>query len=134
MCVVVATPNLDTVSQRNCRQEPDTRMTVMCRRFSCSSSNIDVERAGPIQGNRCRILMEPEGRDSIDLQGVECDRTKHAVELGGKQGIEDLPEPVIMERSSREAGLEQGDHATILQAGPQLTESMMDIENRAKHG
>jgi hypothetical protein len=45
MCVVVATPNLDTVSQRNCRQEPDTRMTVMCRRFSCSSSNIDVERA-----------------------------------------------------------------------------------------
>jgi hypothetical protein len=47
MCVVVATPNLDTVSQRNCRQEPDTRMTVMCRRFSCSSSNIDVERAAP---------------------------------------------------------------------------------------
>ena len=46
ICVVVATPNLDTVSQRNCRQEPDTRMTVMCRRFSCSSSKIDVERAG----------------------------------------------------------------------------------------
>jgi hypothetical protein len=35
--------------------------------------------------------MQPWGRERIDLQGVECDRTKHAVEMRGKQCIEDLP-------------------------------------------
>src|SRR5437764_1487280 len=43
MCVEVATPNLYAVSQRNCRQAPDTRMTDMGRRSGCSSSNDDVE-------------------------------------------------------------------------------------------
>ena len=43
MCVEVATPNLYAVSQRNCRQAPDTSMTDMGRRSGCSSSNDDVE-------------------------------------------------------------------------------------------
>src|SRR5207248_1345665 len=47
MCVEVATPNLYAVSQRNCRQAPDTRMTDMGRRSGCSSSNDDVESPGP---------------------------------------------------------------------------------------
>jgi hypothetical protein len=51
----------------------------------------------PIQGERCRILMQPGGREGRHLQGVERDRPKHAVELRGKQGIEDLPQPIIME-------------------------------------
>ena len=63
---------------------------------------------GSIQGNRRRILMEPWCREGIDLQGVERDRAKHGVEIRGKQRIEELPQPVIMERFSREAGLEQG--------------------------
>jgi hypothetical protein len=46
---------------------------------------------GSIQGDRRRILMEPWGREGIDRQGVERDRTKHAVEMRGTQGIEDLP-------------------------------------------
>src|ERR1043166_4989480 len=69
---------------------------------------------GPIQANRRRILMEPGGCQGIDLQGVKRDRTKHAVEMRGKERLQDLPQPVIMERGSREAGLEQGDHATLL--------------------
>ena len=52
--------------------------------------------------------MEPGGRDGIHFQGMERDRTKHAVEIRGKQGIEDMPQPVIMERGARQAGLEQG--------------------------
>jgi hypothetical protein len=52
--------------------------------------------------------MEPGGRNALHLQGVERDRTKDAVEMRGKQCLEDLPQPVIMERGSREAGLEQG--------------------------
>jgi hypothetical protein len=63
---------------------------------------------GHIQANRCRILMKPRGREGIDLQGVECDRPKHTVEMYGKQRIEDLPQAVIMERGTCEAGLEQG--------------------------
>ncbi len=63
---------------------------------------------GPIQGERRRLLMEPWGRDGIDFQGVEGDSTKHAIEIRGKQRIEDRPQPVIMERFSLEAGLEQG--------------------------
>jgi len=84
----------------------------------------------PIQGERCRVLMEPGCREGIHLQSVERNRPKHAVELRGKQGIEDLPQPIIMERCAREAGLEQGSHPTFLQACPDLIEGMMAIQNR----
>jgi len=63
---------------------------------------------GSIQGDRRRILLEPGGREGLDLQGVEGDRSKHAVELRGNQRIENLPQPVIMERGACEARLEQG--------------------------
>jgi hypothetical protein len=39
-----------------------------------------------------------------------------------------------MERGSREAGLEQRYHPTVLQACPHLIESMMAIENRQEQG
>jgi hypothetical protein len=61
---------------------------------------------GPIEGDRCRILMKPWGRDGIDIQGIERDRTKHPVQMRRKQRFEDLPQPVIMERGSRQARLE----------------------------
>ena len=47
MCGDVAAPNLYAVAQQNCLQAPDTSMTVMGRRSGSSSSNDDVERAGP---------------------------------------------------------------------------------------
>ena len=47
MCGDVATPNLYAVAQQYCHQAPDTRTTVMGRRSGSSSSNDDVERAGP---------------------------------------------------------------------------------------
>src|SRR5678815_2669926 len=61
---------------------------------------------GPIEGDRRCILVQPGGRDGIDIQGIERDRTKHAVEMRSKQRLEDLPQPVIMERGSRQARLE----------------------------
>src|SRR5262252_3851545 len=70
---------------------------------------------GPLQAERRRILLEPGGREGLDLQGVEGESPKHAVELGGTQRLEDLPQPVIMERGACEAGLEQGEHPTLLQ-------------------
>lgn len=77
-------------------------------RWDRSFTQVGLLLIGPIQGNRRRILMKPRGREGIDLQGVEGARPKHAVELRGKQRLEDLPQPVIMERDAVEAGLEQG--------------------------
>jgi len=45
---------------------------------------------GAIEGNGGCILMQPRGRDGIDLQRFERDRSKNPVEIGGKQGIEDV--------------------------------------------
>jgi hypothetical protein len=59
-----------------------------------------------IEGDRRRILVQPGSRDSIDLQGMKCDRTKHPVEMHCKQRVEDLSQPIIMERSARQAWLE----------------------------
>src|SRR5262249_33044363 len=89
---------------------------------------------GSIQGDRRRILIEPWGREGIDLQGVEGDRPKHAVEMRGKQRLENLPQPVIMERGALEAGLGQGQHPALLQTCPHIIESMMAIENRQEQG
>ena len=61
---------------------------------------------GAIQADRRRILMEPGGRDGLDLQGVECDSPTHAVEMRGKERIEHLAEAGMMPRSSSEALLE----------------------------
>jgi hypothetical protein len=95
---------------------------------SCDGAGFLLIR--PIQGDRCRLLMEPGGREGIHLQGVARDGPKDAVELRGTQGIEDLSQPIIMERGSREAGLEQGYQPTCLQACPDLIEGMMAIKNR----
>jgi hypothetical protein len=75
---------------------------------------------GPRQGERCRILMEPGGRDGIDVQGVEGDGPKHAVEMCAKQRLENLAEAVIVQRHSSKAILEQGEHPALLHACPHL--------------
>src|SRR5262249_5643790 len=85
---------------------------------------------GPIQADRRRILMEPGGRESIDLQGVEGDSTKDAVELRGKQRLENLAEAAKLHGRSTQAILEQGKHPALLQTCPHLIQGMMPIENR----
>jgi len=61
-----------------------------------------------IEGERRRILVQPGGREGIDLQGIERDRPKPPVERRRKQRLEDLPQPVSMERGARQARLEYG--------------------------
>src|SRR5437899_12874193 len=78
--------------------------------------------------------MEPGGREGIDLQGVEGDRLKHAIEIHGNQRVEDLPQPVIMERAALEPGLEEGYRPTVRQAGPHVREGMMAIKTRQEQG
>ena len=89
---------------------------------------------GSVDGDRRGVLMQPRGREGRDLQGVERDRTTHTVEMRGTQRIEDLPQPVIMERYAVETGLEQGEHPTVLQARPHRLEGMMAIEHRQEEG
>jgi hypothetical protein len=45
---------------------------------------------GPIEGMVVVSWMEPEGGDVIDLQGFEGNGTKDLVEIGRKEGIEDV--------------------------------------------
>jgi hypothetical protein len=88
----------------------------------------------PIEGDRRRLLGQPGGRDGIDLQGMERDRTTHTVQIHRKQRSEDLPEPVIMARGARQARLEYGEPPPFLQTCPYLLEGMMAIENGQERG
>ena len=85
---------------------------------------------GPIEGDCRRILVQPGGCDGIDIQGIEGERTTYPVQMRSQQRIEALPQPVIMERGSRQARLEEGEHPTFLQTCPYLREGMMAIQHR----
>ena len=78
--------------------------------------------------------MPPGCRDGIDLQGVEGERTKHRVEIGRTQRIEDMPSAVIMEGGTHEARLQQRHHATLFEPSPYRVEGMMPIQNREHQG
>jgi hypothetical protein len=56
----------------------------------------------PLERNGRRILMEPRGRERIDLQRFEGDHTQHRIEIGRQQRSEAVPQAVIMERSPGE--------------------------------
>ena len=75
---------------------------------------------GPIECNRGGVLMQPRCRDGIDLQGFEGHRTKHRVEIGRKQRIEDVPQPVIIECGTCEPWLQQRHHPTLFEPSPDL--------------
>jgi HEAT repeat protein len=71
----VAAPNLYAVAQQNCLQEPATRRTVMGQRSGSSSSNDDVERAGP-RKSQCTplhpsLVADPDSRGR-GAKGLAC--------------------------------------------------------------
>jgi hypothetical protein len=78
--------------------------------------------------------MPPRGREGIALQGVKRTSTHHPVERRGTPRRQALPEPVILERGSREAELEQGEHATGLQAGSHLRPRLLASEPGEEQG
>jgi hypothetical protein len=55
------------------------------------SRGLWLVRIHPIERNRCGVLMQPGGRDGIDLERFEGDSPKDPIEIGGKQRIEDVP-------------------------------------------
>jgi len=91
-------------------------------------------RIDPLEGHRRGILRPPGCRDGIDLQGVEDERTKHRVEIGRTQRIEDMPSAVIMEGGTHEARLQQRHHATLFEPSPDRVEGMLPIQNREHQG
>jgi hypothetical protein len=88
----------------------------------------------PIERNGRRILMEPRGRDRIDLQRFEGDHAKNLVEIRGKQGIEDMAETVIVERGTWQRRLQQRYYAALFQPFTYLIEGMMSIQNGKDQG
>jgi hypothetical protein len=85
---------------------------------------------GPIEDNGRGVLMEPGGGEALDLQGFEGNGTKDLVEMGRKQGIQHVPEPVIMQRGPREPRLQQRHHPTLFQPLPDFIQGMLAIQNR----
>ena len=78
--------------------------------------------------------MQPGRRDGIDLSCFQGDRAKHPIEIGGKQGIEDVPQPVIIECGPREPRLQQRHHPALFQPFPHLIEGMMPVQNGEHQG
>jgi hypothetical protein len=89
-----------------------------------------VIRIRPIERNGRGVLMHPGGRDGIHGQRFEDDGALHLVQMGRKQGLEDVSQPIIMERGPCEARLQQRHHAPFFQPLPHLIESMIAIQNR----
>jgi hypothetical protein len=85
---------------------------------------------GPRERESRGVLMEPGGWHSIDLQGIEGHSPKHPVQIGRKQSIEDLAQPVIVQGSGGQAWLQEGQHPSLLQTPSHLREGMMAIKNR----
>jgi len=61
----------------------------------------------PIERNRRGVLGQPGCREGIDRQRFERDSITDSVEIGRKERIEDVSEPVSMERGPREPRLQQ---------------------------
>jgi len=91
-------------------------------------------RIRAIEGNGGGILMQPRRREGIDLQGLECDGAIDLVEIRGKQGLEDVPETVIIERGTCQPRLQQRQHPPFFQPSPHLIEGMMSIQNGEHQG
>jgi len=73
--------------------------------------------------------MPPGSGDGRDLQRFERDRPKAPVELGGNQRIEEVPQPVSMERGTRSPRLQQRHEAALFQSAPHLVQGMLPIQH-----
>jgi hypothetical protein len=75
------------------------------------------------------VLMEPRSGAGIDRECFERHSAKHPVQIGGKQGIKDLAQSVIMHHRGGQVRWEEGQHAAFLQARPHFIQGTMVIEN-----
>ena len=78
--------------------------------------------------------MQPGCRDRIDLSGFEGNGAQHLVEIGRQQGIEDMPQAVIIQRGTCQPRLAQRHHAALFQPFSHLVEGMMPVQNREDQG
>ena len=85
---------------------------------------------GPGERERGGVVREPGGWQSGDLQSLQCHRPTHPVQMGGQHGIQALASSVIVERRGGQAGLQEGQPASLLPTPPHLRESMMAIQQR----
>jgi hypothetical protein len=84
--------------------------------------------ASPHASSSCRIV-QPGGRHGGEVEGFEGKTTQHVVEGGGKPGVEEVAEAIIVERFPPEPGLESREHATLRQALPHFVERRVPIQN-----
>jgi hypothetical protein len=88
----------------------------------------------PIERDRRGVLRQPGRRDGVDLQCFEGNGAKDLGEIGGKERIADVPQPVIMQGGAGESGLQEVEHAPLVQPLPHFVEGMIAIQNRQDQG
>jgi hypothetical protein len=66
------------------------------RRLCLLRHGLWVSCIGPIEGNRRRILMEPQRREGLESKAFERHGPKHLVQVGGKQRVQALAQTVIV--------------------------------------
>ena len=74
--------------------------------------------------------MEPGSGDDRDLKRPQGHSTQHLIEVGRTEGIEDLPQAVIIEDDPLQPRMEERQHSTLLSACRYLIEGMMAIQHR----
>jgi hypothetical protein len=89
---------------------------------------------GPIARHRRRILLDPRRREGRESEGFARHSTKHPVQVGGTQRLQDLAPTVSVAGCSLEPWLEQGHHPALLQAWAHFIERMMAVQDRQDHG
>jgi hypothetical protein len=98
------------------------------------SGSLRLVRIRPLERHGRGVLREPGGRNGVDRECFQRQRAQHFLEVGGKQRIEDVPPPVIMERGPCEPWLQQGHPAPFCQPLPHLGQGMMPIQHRQDQG
>jgi len=76
------------------------------------------------------VRMHPGCQDGLPLQRSEGDGTIPPVQMGRKQRLEEVSQPIIMARGPRAPRLQQRHPAPFCQPFPHLLEGMIAIQNR----
>jgi hypothetical protein len=88
----------------------------------------------PLERTGRGVLMPPGGRDGGDLEGCECQRPTPLMAIGRTQRIEEVPQPVIRERTPRACRLQQREQAPCVPPVPPLREGMLTVPKRQNQG
>jgi len=81
-----------------------------------------------IEGDRRGILVQPGSGHGLHLQGLQCQGATHPVDVGGTEGLQNLPSAVIVACCLPDAILSEREYPALVQPSPHLIEGMMPVK------